>query len=122
MADLILRSITYFHFTTLRVVGNLGLKQLLEGETQVVQSEEAPVDLLYFEDIGRVLPEITFSDFNLHNNSLIVIANTHKTRNNLKAWEALIADPKITVSIDLFWCGLLFVRKEQVKQHFSIRL
>ena len=122
IADLVLRSWTYFGFETLHVEGNLGLQQLLKSESNAMQSERFPVDLLYFETIPQHKSGIPFSDFALHNDSLVVIANIHKQRNFHTAWEKLIKHPKITVSIDLFCCGLLFMRKEQVKQHFYIRL
>lgn len=120
--DLVLRSIAYFRFTNLRIEGNSGLQKLLESETPVIRSENAPIDLLYFENVEQVKPEDTFSKFTLHNDSLIVIANINKSKDYFKAWEALIQYPGITVSIDLFCCGLLFIRKEQAKQHFYIRL
>jgi hypothetical protein len=37
-------------------------------------------------------------------------------------WEQLKAIPNITVSIDLFFMGILFVRKEQLKQEFRLRM
>lgn len=85
-------------------------------------SGKSPIDLLYFETITQLKPGIPFSGFALHNDSLVVITNIHKGQSCYKTWENLIKHPKITVSIDLFCCGLLFIRKEQVKQHFYIRL
>jgi hypothetical protein len=39
-----------------------------------------------------------------------------------KAWQQVINDSRITLSIDLFFIGLVFFRKDfKVKQEFSIR-
>ncbi|MBL7882976.1 MAG: class I SAM-dependent methyltransferase, partial [Bacteroidia bacterium] len=38
-----------------------------------------------------------------------------------EAWEEIKRHPKVTVTIDLFFIGLVFFRKEQAKQHFIIK-
>jgi hypothetical protein len=38
-----------------------------------------------------------------------------------KAWQEIKNNQKVTVSIDLFYFGLIFFRKEQEKQHFILR-
>jgi hypothetical protein len=39
-----------------------------------------------------------------------------------RAWEQIKADPQVKVSIDLFFVGLVFFRKEQVKENFKLRI
>ncbi|OED45204.1 hypothetical protein AB832_01485 [Flavobacteriaceae bacterium (ex Bugula neritina AB1)] len=58
----------------------------------------------------------------LHNNSVILCPNIRATQKHLDFWHQLIALDTISVSIDLFNIGLLFIRKEQVKENFKIRL
>ncbi len=36
-----------------------------------------------------------------------------------EAWAIIINHPKVTVSIDTFYWGIVFFRKEQVKEHFT---
>jgi hypothetical protein len=38
-----------------------------------------------------------------------------------EAWEEIKSHPKVTVTIDLFFLGLVFFRKEQVKENFCLR-
>jgi hypothetical protein len=52
------------------------------------------------------------------NDSIIFIDGIFKDK---KAWEALIVSDKIRVSINFFYGGILFFRKEQVKEDFKIR-
>jgi hypothetical protein len=39
-----------------------------------------------------------------------------------EAWETIKQHPKVTVTINTFFWGFVFFRKEQVKEHFTIRV
>jgi hypothetical protein len=39
-----------------------------------------------------------------------------------EAWEEIKTHPKVTVTIDTFYWGLVFFRNEQPKEHFKIRV
>ena len=39
-----------------------------------------------------------------------------------EAWEQIKAHPKVTVTIDSYEWGWVFFRKEQRKQHFTLRM
>jgi len=38
------------------------------------------------------------------------------------AWEEIKKHPKVSVSIDTYFWGIVFFRKEQKKEHFTIRI
>jgi hypothetical protein len=38
-----------------------------------------------------------------------------------EAWEEIKMHDRVTVTLDLFYFGIVFFRKEQVKQHFIIK-
>ena len=38
-----------------------------------------------------------------------------------EAWLEIQNHPEVTLTIDLFFIGLVFFRKEQAKEHFKIR-
>lgn len=38
-----------------------------------------------------------------------------------KAWEEIKKNKQVSVTIDLFFIGIVFFRKEQAKQHFVIK-
>lgn len=52
----------------------------------------------------------------------IMIDDIYWSEEMTKAWKEIIAFPEVTVSIDFFDFGLVFFRKEQVKEHFVLRL
>ena len=39
-----------------------------------------------------------------------------------ETWHIIKQHPKVTVTIDIFHLGIVFFRKEQAKEHFTIRL
>ena len=59
---------------------------------------------------------------NIHNDSLIIFDDIYWSKDMTAAWQQIIANEKVTVSIDTFRWGLVFFRKEQPKQHFVIRI
>lgn len=67
--------------------------------------------------------EISFQNYfsKIHENSVIIFLNPYKSIKNKKTWEKIKAHKTVKLSIDLFFMGLLFFRKEQrTKVHFSL--
>ena len=57
-----------------------------------------------------------------HNDTVLVFDDIHWSKEMEQAWEEIKNEPRILLSIDLFFIGIVFFRKEfKVKQHFSIR-
>lgn len=81
-------------------------------------------DLIFID--GHHQKEATIQYFNqclqyIHNDSVIVLDDIYWSDGMKEAWSVIKNHPQVTVSIDLFQFGLVFFRKEQVKQHFKIR-
>ena len=57
----------------------------------------------------------------LNDNSMMIFDDIYWSRGMKEAWEEIKAHPQVTVTIDLFWIGLVFVRKSQAKEDFMIR-
>lgn len=55
------------------------------------------------------------------NDSFIILDGIHRNKEIKKTWYKIKNHEKVTVSIDLFYFGLIFFRKEQEKQHFILR-
>lgn len=54
--------------------------------------------------------------------SILIFDDIHWSNEMEEAWEQIKAHEAVTLSIDLFFIGIIFLRKEfKVKQHFSIR-
>ena len=58
----------------------------------------------------------------IHNDSLVIMEGLHWSKEMNQAWEEIKVNKNVTVTIDTFYLGLVFFRKEQNKEHFKIRL
>ena len=59
----------------------------------------------------------------VNNDSILVFDDIHWSREMEAAWENIKQDPAVTCSIDLFFIGIVFFRKEfKEKQNFKIRI
>jgi len=56
-----------------------------------------------------------------HNNTVFVFDDIHWSQGMEKAWLEITEHEQVTVSIDLFRMGIVFLRKELSKQNFVIR-
>lgn len=120
--DVLLGSIGFFKVETLHFSGDGPLKKTVEGHYPHLQFDRYPLDLFFTDRLE--VPEFhsLLSMGRLHNDSMVLVDNIHGNPENQRTWNALTALPQIRVSIDLFHCGALFIRREQEKEHFFIRI
>ncbi len=58
----------------------------------------------------------------IHDNTVIIFDDIHWTKGMEAAWEEIKGHPSVTLTIDLFFLGLVFFKKEfKEKQHFVLR-
>ena len=82
------------------------------------------LDFVFLDANHRYEPTLSYFNQILakcHNDTVIILDDIHWSKGMEKAWKEIIKNEKITVSIDLFQVGILFLRKEQPKQHFELR-
>jgi predicted O-methyltransferase YrrM len=83
------------------------------------------LDLAFIDGNHRYEPTLQY--FNqllpsLHNNSIVIFDDIHWSAGMEKAWHAIQENRAVTLSIDLFFIGLVFFSDQfKVKQHFTIR-
>lgn len=53
--------------------------------------------------------------------SIMIFEDIYRSREVQSAWEEIKSNPEVSVTIDLFWIGLVFVRRAQRKEDFKIR-
>ncbi|MBK9512170.1 MAG: hypothetical protein IPO05_00750 [Flavobacteriales bacterium] len=75
---------------------------------------------------GHHAKEPTLEYFDLclqrsHNDTVLVLDDIHWSRGMEEAWIAIKGHPRVTVTIDLYSMGLVFLRTEQAKEHFVLR-
>ena len=85
----------------------------------------APVDFVFFDGNHRYEPTLRYFEQCLTRHtetSVFVFDDIHWSAEMERAWEAVKAHPAVTVTVDLFFVGLVFFRRNQPKQHFRLRL
>lgn len=104
--------------TNVKLINNTFLEALKEDSN-------SSYDLIFID--GDHSKESTLSYFNqllpkVHNDTVIIFDDIHWSKEMTEAWKLIKHNPNVTVSIDTFFWGLVFFRKEQKKEHFKIRM
>ncbi|TXD51190.1 MULTISPECIES: hypothetical protein [unclassified Polaribacter] len=76
------------------------------------------INLLYFNYLEE---NIIINVSKQYPNSFVVIRAIHQNTSSEKSWIQITQLQEATVTIDLFYFGLIFFRKKQAKEHFKIR-
>ena len=82
------------------------------------------IDLVYIDGNHRKQPTINYFQQCLekvNEDSVIIFDDIYWSDEMMQAWEEIKNDTQVTVTIDLFYMGIVLFRKEQTKQHFMIR-
>ena len=135
-AKLIYRFINYYEFKTIYHPNTLSENL----ETALSLSDHGPIvsifsgkipEIKYFETTQLIyLKSITndlHSDLDrilslCSNDSVVIIENIRQSPEDFKQWKLLKSNLLVRVSIDTFYFGILYFRKEKNKEHFTIRI
>jgi len=90
-----------------------------------LKAENSNFKLIYFD--GNHSKKATLEYFKLllptlTNDSVWIFDDIHWSLDMNQAWEEIKKHEKVKVTIDTFQWGLVFFRKEQEKEHFTIRI
>ena len=84
----------------------------------------APVDFVFFDGNHRYEPTLRYFEQCLAHraeHSTFVLDDIHWSEDMERAWETIKTHPEVTLTVDLFYFGLVFFRQKQPKQHFWLR-
>ena len=90
------------------VIGNLAQLDFIF----VDGNHQKEATLKYFE---WCLPKV-------HENTMLIFDDIYWSDGMKQAWAEIKSNPKVTVTIDLFWIGLVFFKPGQAKEDFMIRI
>ena len=82
-------------------------------------------NLIFFD--GNHQKEATLSYFDIllktiTNDTVFIFDDIYWSKKMTEAWHIIKTHHKVTVTIDTFYWGFVFFRKEQAKEHFKIRV
>jgi hypothetical protein len=117
---ILVKSLKYFNYHSLHILGNdKNIEETIKQYCPNISFIKSNSDVLFgsISDLNINLEVNT-----LPNDSMLFLDGIHKNPNNHKSWEKLKAIEHVRVTVDLFYCGVIFFRKEQAKEHFKIRI
>ncbi len=82
------------------------------------------LDYVFIDGNHRKEPTLHYFEqclANAHEGSVFVFDDIHWSAGMVEAWDNIRAHPRVTVSVDLFYIGIVFFRKEnKTKEHFRL--
>ncbi len=84
-----------------------------------------PIDLAFVDGNHRCEPTLRYFDMLIRHcgrSAVLIFDDIHWSREMEQAWRSIREDPRVYLTIDLFFIGFVFLREEfKVKQDFTIR-
>lgn len=122
--NLLLKSMRYFGVKTV-FVDSENLKNAILGagidvSVDVKLKDNQKYDIIFLQNISQP-SNITSLLTYMHNNSVLIINNLYKNTPTL-AWQEFTSHPQVTACINIFTQGYIFIRNEQGKEFFYIRV
>ncbi|WP_405292254.1 O-methyltransferase [Algibacter sp. Ld11] len=92
---------------------------------EIKQLKTNSYDLIFFDGNHKKQATLDYFEALLetaHNDSVFIFDDIYWSKDMTEAWETIKKHPKIKVTVDTFFWGLVFFRKEQVREDFIIRV
>lgn len=81
------------------------------------------LDYVFFDGNHQMEPTIEYFEACLekaHQNSIFVFDDIHWSSGMENAWEHIKNHPKVTVTLDLFWVGIVFFKPDEQKENYIV--
>ena len=102
--------------------------ELIQGNIDHTYQEVLPriarIDLAYLDANHRYEPTLKYFDLSLekcHDKSVIVLDDIHWSKEMQRAWDELRQRPEVSLSLDLFEAGILFLDPELPNEHYILK-
>ncbi len=120
--DILLRYISYFTPQTIELNGaNETLKKVLLEEFPFLEFSTSS-ETIYFDLSSESLQHMFhLEDIDL-NNKILFFDRIRQNKKTKKIWKSILETKDHFISVDLYYCGILFFKPTQAKQHFRIRI
>ncbi len=89
-----------------------------------VLADLASLDLVFIDGHHAEAPTLAYFEQCLtkaHENTVFVLDDIHWSAGMERAWERIKEHARVTVTVDLFHLGLVFLRPGQAREHFRLR-
>ncbi|WP_431122373.1 hypothetical protein [Flagellimonas flava] len=120
--DVLLKCIFYFDVSKVAILDHLQAAQTIMNSFPHLEYDKQSSDVVFANQFDLFHFNQLLTEGKLHNDSVVLIDGIHQNPQKQEQWQSLITSPKITVSIDMYHLGAIFIRSEQEKEHFTIRI
>ena len=89
-----------------------------------LKTQDSRLDFVFFDGNHKKNPTLNYFNQCLShstNDSVFIFDDIYWSDEMEDVWEEIKSHPKVTVTIDLFFLGIVFFRKEQAKENFILR-
>jgi len=89
-----------------------------------ILAAQRQVDFVFID--GNHRKEATLNYFRsclpkIHDHSVLIFDDIYWSEGMKEAWQTIKDHPQVSLTIDLFFIGLVFFKRDQAKEHFKIR-
>jgi hypothetical protein len=114
----------YFNLGQVQLVpNNISLQKKINEHLKEVTFSNTSNELIFIDRANRAtIEELIVHNGHIANDTVVFVNGIYRTGNSHQLWKDIKELKQVKVTIDLFYCGLVFFRKEQVKEHFKIRI
>ena len=109
---------TKLELTNIKLVVS-DFEQVLKKELNAIQK----VDFVFFDGNHQKAPTLEYFKLCLnyaHDRSVFIFDDIYWSSEMKEAWLEIKKHPKVKVTLDCFEMGLVFFKKEQAKEHFTV--
>ncbi len=100
------------------VVGNF------DDQLPMIIDTQKELDFVFIDGNHRKDATLNYFEWclpKIHEKSVMIFDDIYWSEGMKEAWEQIKQHPQVSVTIDLFWIGLVFFKKDQIKEHFKIK-
>jgi len=121
--DVLLKSIAYFEPKKVCLIDNRQLEKTVRRHFPKIELSEGGSEVSFFSEYSQELLDTLLSEEkNIQNDCLLLLDDIYSSKEKNRIWNSTKKHRKVSVTVDMFYCGAVFFRQEQAKEHFKIRI
>ncbi len=91
---------------------------------RLLQTLNSKIDFVYLDGNHRFSPTLRYFEMllpNLHQNSILVVDDIYWSEEMTQAWQKIINRTGVTLTVNLFECGMVFFSDKYSKRNFTLK-
>lgn len=102
----------------------ISARQAEARNPQFITQNSQPANLYFIDTNKKAAALRNFRKLLItkNNNTTLIFNTIYASAEMQQAWQVIKSHPEVTVTVDVFYFGLVFFRQEQAHEHFKIRM